>query len=250
MLAAIQRALDQLHTVSDYRVAQKTTTVDSNLVTAATSEVRDDEKALDAAQRGKGGALAALAGKDVALRNVAIAAYVGVGYAPPQVTDDIPDPPGAEASQNNSTLGALSGNEALYAAEMITLVGQQALRSVAGAKHQVSLAAASVEQAERQVDRAKTALVDAEKTFASQQHDELVAAQAAASAAKTQAAARAAAATSSSALYSPTILGPAVLDRRGARRMVRQYRRDGPHHGSHDPAGRRLRRPGEGNRCA
>ena len=30
MLAAIQRALDQLHTVSDYRVAQKTTTVDSN----------------------------------------------------------------------------------------------------------------------------------------------------------------------------------------------------------------------------
>ena len=105
--------------------------------------------------------MSSLAGADVALRNVAIACVrrrwlwsngiirrlrgnsATASAAPGSAT-----PAAAPGEQEQSSLGARTGNDALYASELLTLVGEQVRRDVTRAKHGVALADAATKRGE------------------------------------------------------------------------------------------------------
>jgi Mannosyl-glycoprotein endo-beta-N-acetylglucosaminidase len=234
MLTAVQASLDRLNALTSYHRAQQAQAADAKAVTTATAAVASAAKVVDAAKASERKAQSELSYADGQLRNVAIAAYIGVGYSPSPGDGDVslnpddlsPDPgastpaPPSATSQNVSTFGSLTGDDALYASELLTLVGQQVQRDVATAKKVVATSQAQMSRAENGYARAEGALQAAQTTLADSKHDVDVLASEASTGQiagdplqQSAAGATAGAAKSSdmAAAPSPTILGPPVL---------------------------------------
>jgi hypothetical protein len=217
MLTAVEGALAQIQTLSTYHAAQGTVKLDTNKVGEAATGVDAANRAVQSSLHAETLVRASLAEADGALRNIAIAAYVGVGYGPPQPAGGaIPapaTPPSTGGAQNQSTLGALTGDDALYAEELLTLVGQQATHNVALAKRRVAEAESGTKRARSGLTSAQGKLADAQAALAAMQHNvELLAAKASAPPPAVPAnIATTSKKPSGPAPPSPTILGPAVL---------------------------------------
>jgi hypothetical protein len=208
MLAAVSRALGQLKALGAYRDAQRTVEADSKVVQAATSGVDAAGRVVTAALKGQAGAASTLRVADEALRNIAIAAYIGVGYGPPTPAPGDAASSASAAEQNVSNFGALTGNDAIYGSELLTLVGQQARRSVAAAKRKVAEAVAVTRRAHAGYGRAEAVLAKAEQALATAKGQvQLLAVQAAAPLDPPGAGSD----PLPSGISSPTILGQPVL---------------------------------------
>jgi hypothetical protein len=215
ILAAVQSNLDQLTAIAEFSRAQTAVARAQAQVTKTGAALQGARAVLTRAQAGQAAAATVVGKANGEMRAMAIAAYVGVGYANPTTS-------AGNSSAGSTSLGALTGIEAIDAKEMLILVGQQARKGVADAHHQAFLAAKVTQRAQAGVNRAQTKVVAAEAVLLSSQDNLKLVTEAATTpgAAATLAlpgssgprlAGAVDAAVSLPAPRSPTILGPSVL---------------------------------------
>ena len=172
ILTAVQTDVSQLQAISDYRPAEAGVAARQRAVTQAGAGLETANVVLTSALRDQASAQRALQSADDKLKQLAIAAYIGVGFASPEA-----GPQDANSSNGTvSTPGGLSGLEAADATEMLTLVGQRVRQGVKDSTHQLKLAQKATAKARSNVAKAEKVVAQAEGALlASQQTLQLVA---------------------------------------------------------------------------
>ena len=166
VLTAVQQDLQQLAAISDYKPAvaevtssQKAVTVASATLLAAQSTLNSDQKAVQAAQTH-------VAQANDQLENLAIAAYVGVGYPtagaqPPSLN--------AEGPGTVATPGGLTGIQAQDADEMLVVVAQRVRQNTTDARHQLDAAKKLVADDQKVCQKDRNAVSAAESNLLTSQ---------------------------------------------------------------------------------
>jgi Mannosyl-glycoprotein endo-beta-N-acetylglucosaminidase len=166
ILAAVNQDLAQVQAMNDYPLAQQQVAQAQQEVATAGAAVQAarqrfiDAEYVQAVQRGN------LQDANAKLRDLAVAAYIGIGFASP---DAGPQAQGGQAPGIVSSPGGLTGLPAADANEMMTLVGQKARSNLAHAKQQVTLAARDLKGASAAYTAARIDASRAEATLLSSQ---------------------------------------------------------------------------------
>jgi hypothetical protein len=161
ILTQVDGELDQLTAISDYQPARTLVAQAQDVVTQAGAALLSDRQALDAAHTAQGQAQQAKATADSKLRQLAVAAYIGVGFTSPGL-DQPAQGNGDQGAGTVSTPDGLTGITAIDAREMLVIVGQHARQSVAMAGQTVNLAAKATKNADNTYHRAQATVSAAE----------------------------------------------------------------------------------------
>lgn len=171
ILAQVDTDLAQLTAIADYKPAQALVAKAQGQVTAAGATLLSARQALDAAKKAQGQAGDAKSVADGKLRQVALAAYIGVGFTSPGLNQP-PQGNGDQGAGTVSTPDGLSGISALDAKEMLILVGQHArqqdsdaAKSLGNAVKATQAAAAVVQKDQAAVSAAEARLLSAQQTL-------------------------------------------------------------------------------------
>ena len=161
ILTAVDADMTQLTAISEYPQAVSDVSAQQQAVTAAEAGVQSAQVALYLTQQTENAASQREQFASTRLEHLAIAAYIGMGYATPAAG---PQGVGGGLTTVN-TPGGLTGSAAADAQEMLRLVAQHVRREVAAtrrsldeAKKTTQQAAAGVAQAMAGVDAAQAAL--------------------------------------------------------------------------------------------
>lgn len=125
ILTQVDGDLDQIAAINDYKPAQALVAAAQSQVTAAGATLLSARQALDAAKAAQADAAQGKASADGKLRQMAIAAYIGVGYSTPGLNQPA-NGNGDQGAGTVSTPGGLTGISAIDAKEMLIIVGQHA----------------------------------------------------------------------------------------------------------------------------
>lgn len=125
ILTQVDGDLDQIAAINDYKPAQALVAAAQSQVTAAGATLLSARQALDAAKGAQADAAQGKAAADGKLRQMAIAAYIGVGYTSPGLNEPA-NGNGDQGAGTVSTPGGLTGISAIDAKEMLIIVGQHA----------------------------------------------------------------------------------------------------------------------------
>jgi hypothetical protein len=163
ILAQVDSDLAQLTAISEYQPAQSLVSKAQDQVTAAGATLLTARQALDRAQSVESAAQKAKGSADTQLRQLALAAYMGIGYSSPSANGD---------SGSVATPGGLTGIEAADAQEMLILVGQRArqndddaVKILAATKRGAADALRVYQRDQAAVSGAENALINAQQTL-------------------------------------------------------------------------------------
>ncbi len=166
ILLQVDSDIQQLQAISDVKLAQDFVSKAETVVAEAGAALLTARQNLAAAQAAQAAAHSAQDHAASRLRQLAIDAYVGVGYTTPGI-----DPTGG-AVGTQATPAGISGIDATDAQEMLILVGQHARQSVERASTQVTAAVRAVKAADvayqkrvATVSAAQTHLISARQTL-------------------------------------------------------------------------------------
>jgi hypothetical protein len=165
IVSQVDSDLAQLTAISEYKTAQSLVAKAQDQVTAAGATLLTARQALDRAQSVQNAAQKAKGSADVQLRQLALAAYMGIGYSSP----------GADSAGGGGTVatpGGLTGIEAADAQEMLILVGQHArqndddaVKILAATKRSTADALRVYQKDQSAVSGAENALINAQQTL-------------------------------------------------------------------------------------
>ena len=169
ILTAVDADMTQLTAISEYPQAVTDVSTKQQAVTAAVAGLQTAQAVLASAQKSELFRAQRVETASQRLEHLAIAAYIGLGYATPAAG---PQGLGVAVSTVN-TPGGLTGTAASDAQEMLTLVAQHVRKEVAQTRHaldkakQVTQQAADgVHQAESNVSVAQAALQNSQAALA------------------------------------------------------------------------------------
>ena len=168
ILAQVDGALAQLTAINDYKPAQTLVARAQSQVTAAGATLLSARQALDAAKTAQAQAAQAKATADSKLRQMAIAAYIGVGYTSPGLNEPAQGN-GDQGAGTVSTPGGLTGITAIDAKEMLLIVGQHARQNDDDAVHAVGDAGKATHAAQAVYNKDQAAVGAAEAQLLSAQ---------------------------------------------------------------------------------
>ncbi len=169
ILALVQTDLSQLTAIQDYGQAKVGVANSQQAVTLAAANVQsamDVKGQAEAAQRAAQDQVNAAAAR---LRGLALAAYMGLGYVTPAAGSPSNDP----STGTVSTLGGLTGSEAVDAQEMLRVVAQRVRQGVVSTRRQLGqaervtgAAGGGVAHAQATLTAAQSALTASQETLA------------------------------------------------------------------------------------
>jgi hypothetical protein len=168
ILLKVDGDLAQLTAIADYKPAQALVAKAQDRVTQAGATLLSARQAMQAAHNTKGTAAAAKSVADNKLKQLAIAAYVGVGFTSPGLNE----PAGGNGHQGAGTVSTpegLTGIEALDAKEMLIIVGQKARQNDSDASHVLQQAAKAARTADDTYRKDQAAVAAAEAQLLSAQ---------------------------------------------------------------------------------
>jgi hypothetical protein len=174
IVSQVDSDLAQLTAISDYKPAQALVARAQDGVTEAGATLLSGRQNLDQArttqaQAGRAGAVA-----DAKLRQLAVAAYIGVGYTTPGINEPAAGN-GNQGAGTVSTPGGLTGIEALDAQEMLVMVGQRARQNDEDAHRSLTTAVRTTRSANAVYARDQAAVAAAEaRLLAAQQTLKLI----------------------------------------------------------------------------
>ncbi|HEX4863014.1 MAG TPA: hypothetical protein VFV02_03020, partial [Acidimicrobiales bacterium] len=170
ILTAVNADLTQLTAIGDYKQAQANVTAGQQGVTAAGAVLQSTQNVLASAVKSQQDAAGRVGDASQRLEHLAIAAYVGLGFATPAAG---PQGVGSTKLSTVNTPGGLTGELAGDAQEMLHLVVQRVRHNLADTKkaldkaEQVTAQAnGGVQQAEATVASAQASLQAAQQTLA------------------------------------------------------------------------------------
>lgn len=170
ILSAVDEDLDQLQAIADYKPAQAMVAAAQQQVTQASAAVQSARFVLQRAQQDQLAAGKAKEYSDAKLRDIALAAYIGVGYSTPGFGG--PGGNGDEGFGTVSTPGGLTGVESLDAQELLQIVGERAVQfhdeateTLNTAVRSTTSARVGVQKAEGVAAAAETNLLNAQQTL-------------------------------------------------------------------------------------
>lgn len=169
ILAQVDGSLAQLAAIDDYKPAQALVAKAQSQVTAAGATLLSARQSLDAAQAAQAQAAQGKAAADQRLRQMAIAAYIGVGYTTPGLNQPAQGN-GDQGPGTVSTPGGLTGISAIDAKEMLIVVGEHARQSDDDAVRALSDAAKATQTAQAAYRKAQAAVGAAEAQLLAAQH--------------------------------------------------------------------------------
>lgn len=169
ILAQVDGDLAQLTAIADYKPAQGLVTKAQDSVTKAGATLLSGRQSLDQAQAVQAQDSTAKSTADSKLRELAIAAYIGVGFTSPGFNQPAQGN-GNQGSGTVSTPQGLTGMDAIDAQEMLMVVGQHARQDDEDAVHTLDTAvkATKVAQAAYQKDQAAVTGAEAQLLAAQQ----------------------------------------------------------------------------------
>jgi hypothetical protein len=202
ILTVIDQDLAQIQAINDYAPAQRQVAQAQQAATTAGAAMQSARRAIIDAEYVQAIEQGQLKGADAKLRGLAIAAYIGVGFAAPTAG---PQGEGGQTLGTVSSPDGLTGLAAVDASEMIVLVARKARHNVAQSKQQVASAAKELKRARAAYALAQTRVSSAEaELLASQRTLQLVTAAATTPGAASGISLPTFAATASVALPAPT----------------------------------------------
>lgn len=170
ILTAVDADLTQLTAIGDYKQAQATVTSMQQGVTSAGAELQSAQNVLASAVKSQQDAAGRVGDASKRLEHLAIAAYVGLGFASPAAG---PQGVGNQGLSTVKSPGGLSGELAGDAQEMLKLVAERVRHDLADTKkglekaEQVTaFANAGVQQAQAAVAVAQNNLQSSQQTLA------------------------------------------------------------------------------------
>jgi len=170
ILTAVDADMTQLTAISEYPQAVNDVTAKQQAVTAAVAGLQSAQSVLTSAQTAQASASRRVETANQRLEHLAIAAYIGLGYATPAAG---PQGVGASGIGTVDTPGGLTGTDASDAQEMLRLVAQRIRsevththRALDQAKQATQQATNGVNQAQANVATAQTALQDSQAALA------------------------------------------------------------------------------------
>jgi hypothetical protein len=170
ILSAVDEDLDQLQAIADYKPAQAMVAKAQQQVTQASATLQSARFVLQQAEKAQLAAGKEKEYSDAKLRDLALAAYIGVGYSTPGFGG--PGGNGNEGFGTVSTPGGLTGIEALDAKEMLQIVGERAVQfhneatqSLNQAVRMTAAARSDVQKADGVVAAAEQNLLNAQQTL-------------------------------------------------------------------------------------
>jgi hypothetical protein len=169
ILVQVDADLAQLSAINEYQPAQQLVARAQGAVVTAGAALLTARQTLDRANAAAAAAGANKLTADQKLRQLALAAYVGLSYTTPGLNQ----PAGGNGDQGSGTVstpGGLTGIQAIDAQEMLLLVGQHARQSDTDAVHQLAQARAVAKAAITEYKREQAAVGVAEaRLLAAQQ---------------------------------------------------------------------------------
>jgi hypothetical protein len=174
ILLAVQADLTQLAAINNYKQAEDTVTTRRQDVTSAGAGVQSAQMVLTQAKRSQATVQVRANQAETKLRGLAMAAYMGLGYAiPGSGVSGLSGLSSGSVPGTVSTPGGLTGTEAADAQEMLRVVAQRdkqavttSRRALATAATTTSRASTGVTKAEAAVSRAENALISSQQTLA------------------------------------------------------------------------------------
>lgn len=171
ILARVDGDLAQLGAIADYKPAQQLVDRAQSTVVSAGATLLSARQNLQKANAVKAQAAKSKLGADDHLRQLAVAAYIGVGYTTPGLNQPAAGN-GDQGAGTVSTPGGLTGMAAIDAREMLIVVAQRvrqdddaAGRAYAAAQAQAKAAGAAVARDQASVAAAETRLLAAQQTL-------------------------------------------------------------------------------------
>jgi Mannosyl-glycoprotein endo-beta-N-acetylglucosaminidase len=168
ILTAVHTDLSQLQAISDYQQARTTVAAKQRGVNAAELVFFFDQKALDQARASDQKAEEVAQTAAQRLQQLAIAAYIGLGYTTPAAGPQTL--PGGFVG-TVSTPGGLTATQANEAEVMLRLVGDQERADVVNSEHQVKLAGKVTARAEKILQGAAHLVTGAQAALVSSQRN-------------------------------------------------------------------------------
>lgn len=166
VLTAVQQDVAQLAAIGDYRPAQAAVTASQREVTLAGATLLAAQTTLNSDQKAEQAAQKQVVQANGQLENLAIAAYVGVGYP---TAGAQPPSLGAEGPGTVATPGGLTGIQAQDADEMLVVVAQRVRQDTYDAKHQLALTKKIVANDQKVCQKDRNAVSAAESNLLTSQ---------------------------------------------------------------------------------
>jgi Mannosyl-glycoprotein endo-beta-N-acetylglucosaminidase len=215
ILAAVQADLSRLDAIQAYDRDKVALADSQQRVSLAEAELQFALQAQYLAQSAESEAASQASAATARLRDMALAAYMGLGYLTPSGGSPLP---GEGATGAVAVLGNLTGTAAVDAEEMLRLVAQRELQGVADTAQQLRQADKATVTAGEAVAGFRATLVSAQASLVASQKNLVLASKAALTPGSTAGsdeltsdADPASSSASPSSPPSPTILGPSIL---------------------------------------
>lgn len=176
ILTAVNADLTQLTAIGDYKQAQANVTTSQQGITAAGALLQSAQNVLASAVQSQQQAASRIGDASQRLEHLALAAYVGLGFATPAAG---PQGVGSSGLSTVNTPGGLSAELAGDAQEMLHLVVQRVRHNLADTKKDLDKAEQVTAQANGGVQQAEAAVASAQANLQSAQQTLAVVTQAA-----------------------------------------------------------------------
>jgi hypothetical protein len=161
ILTQVDSELAQLTAIADYQPAQALVAKAQGQVTEASAALLSARQGVAQAQAAESDAKQAKSTADAKLREMAVAAYIGVGFTSPGLNEPAQGN-GDQGAGTVSTPDGLTGITAIDAREMLLIVGQRAHQMDEDAAHFVTQAHKSTKSAGDVYHKAQTTVAAAE----------------------------------------------------------------------------------------
>jgi hypothetical protein len=176
ILTAVDADLTQLTAIGDYKQAQVNVTSMQQAVTTAGAALQSAQNVLAAAVKSQQDAAARVGDASQRMEHLAIAAYVGLGFASPAAG---PQGVGKQGLSTVNSPGGLSGALIGDAQEMLKLVAEHVRKQLADTRKDLDKAEQVTAQANSGVQQAQAAVAAAQSNLQSSQQTLAVVTQAA-----------------------------------------------------------------------
>lgn len=166
ILTAVDADMTQLTAITEYPQAVSDVTTKQQGVTAAVAGLQSAQAVLASAQKAETAASERVETANQRLEHLAIAAYIGLGYATPAAG---PQGIGSGGIGTVDTPGGLTGTVAGDAQEMLRLVAQRVREEVTHTRRSLDQAKATTQQATDGVNQAQTGVAAAQTALQASQ---------------------------------------------------------------------------------
>lgn len=162
ILTAVDADMTQLTAISEYPQAVNDVASRQQAVTSAVAGLQSAQTVLTAAQKAQAAASQRVETADQRLEHLAIAAYIGLGYATPAAG---PQGVGAGGVGTVDTPGGLTGTQAADAQELLRLVAVHVRNEVTATRHALDRAKQATQNATDGVNQAEAGVAAAQKSL-------------------------------------------------------------------------------------